>query len=260
MHPVDRDLHRRRHRRVASRARPADGQPHRDGPRLQPLVACLTDPLHIVDRDDLVGLGHQDGVPAWREASDIVGPARESRDRVGDVRFDLFRRARAEPIDQPLEPVELQDHHGRRAPVAPLTLVLVGDDGLEGHGIEDGPVRVGARTVVERFGTGVTVRRAGTVHRGSLASPRGGRRRRGTARRPDVGRREHDLDHGESALSPRPIENRPRDRKHDQGRHRPDNEGVHRADRNVHRRATPLLRHAFRDAPPSPAGPDDTGS
>ena len=92
MQPIHGDLRGCAHRRIAARARPADRQPHRDRTRFEPLVACVADPLDVIDRDDLVGLGHQDGEATRCESGDVVGLAREPGDRVGHSARSARRR------------------------------------------------------------------------------------------------------------------------------------------------------------------------
>ena len=74
------------------------------------------------------GLRQQDPEPAGAEPGDVVGVARVPPQRVGDGRQDAVAPRPAEVGDEPVEPVELDDHDRRRAVVAVDAGVLVGHD------------------------------------------------------------------------------------------------------------------------------------
>ena len=108
--------------------RPADREVERDRARLEPQVAGLADALDVVDRHDLVRLREEDPEPCRADPRQLVGTARIPAERVGQGGKDAVARLRSEVGDETVEPVELDDHDGRRVAVAVHPGILVGHD------------------------------------------------------------------------------------------------------------------------------------
>ena len=170
--------------------RPAhrEAQRHRAG--VEPAVALAPDPLHVVDRLDLVRLRQQDKEATAAQVGDAVGSARAAPHRIGHRRNDPARRVGAEAALEPGEAVQLRHDDADGTPVANVAGVLLGEGPLPGRS------RIEARGLVH-----VGIGRDGARRR----SPRreGGRRRR--AGRDRVGRLASTRRDREKALDDRPA-------------------------------------------------------
>ena len=180
-------------RSVAARARPADREVEGDGPRLEPQLARTPDPLDVIDREDLVGLGHQHREPAGPEAGDVIGLARAAPEGVGDRGHDPVDRTGPHPFGELVEALQL-DHDDRGGAMVPADArILVGNDPGPGARHEQTGQAVGRR--VGRRGRGGEPIRAAHGRRAihavdpMIISPV--QRRRSIGARPGSDRRTH---------------------------------------------------------------------
>ena len=104
---------------TASRRRPSSPSPSPGGARRRrdssQRSARAADALDVVDREDLVGLGHQHREPAGAEARDVVGLAGAAPERVGDRGHDPLDRPGPISSTRRVEAFELDDDDRRGA-------------------------------------------------------------------------------------------------------------------------------------------------